>query len=255
VDALPEWARLLRTPANLGRAGAVNMGVADAAGSLLLLLDCDCTPTRPDYLLAHLGLMASGVDASIGDIVGTDNGFWGRYQSMAGRRRAAMARNGGMAYWLTTANVLIRTSAFRAIGGFDPRYRHYGFEDRDLLLRLQQAGARLAHNKDAPVDHAANLDFPSISRKMQACGRYSAPLFRGDHPEAYARLGYAAVDGMLHPVRGVLLGPLARCAVAHAERLERWLQASFLPYQLRVLIARLAVGLSYLAGTLDPARH
>jgi GT2 family glycosyltransferase len=246
---LPDWARLVRAPTNLGRGGAINLGVASAGGDLLLLLDCDCTPARPDYLLAHIELLARGADASIGDIVGHAGGFWGRYQSAAGKRRAAAARDGGMLHSMTTANILLRMPAFRAVGGFDARYRHYGFEDRDLLLRLQQAGARLAHNANAAVDHAANLDFPGISRKMQACGRHSAPLFRGDHPEAYRALGYAAIDAALHPWRGALLGPLARYAVGRADSVEGLLRRAWLPFPVRSRLARAATALAYLQGT------
>ncbi|MFC7300811.1 glycosyltransferase family 2 protein [Cognatiluteimonas weifangensis] len=246
---LPDWARLLRAPANLGRAGAINLGVTEATGSLLLLLDCDCTPAHPDFLQAHLACLAEGADASIGDIVGHAGGFWGRYQSAAGRRRAAAAHDGGMLHSMTTANILLRAPLFRAVGGFDPRYRHYGFEDRDLLLRMQRTGARLAHNANAPVDHAANLDFPGISRKMQASGRYSAPLFRGDHPEAYRALGYAAIDATLHPWRAALLAPLARLAVARADSIEAVLDQAWLPYPLRKGLARAATALAYLHGT------
>jgi GT2 family glycosyltransferase len=246
---LPGWARLVRAPTNLGRGGAINLGAASATGGLLLVLDCDCMPARSDFLLAHVELLAGGVDASIGDIVGHADGFWGRYQSAAGKRRAAAARDGAMLHSMTTANILLRMPAFRAVGGFDARYRHYGFEDRDLLLRLQQGGVRLAHNANAPVDHAANLDFPGISRKMQACGRHSAPLCRGDHPEAYRALGYAAIDATLHPWRAALLAPLARLVVARAHDIETMLQQAWLPFPVRSGLARAATALAYLQGS------
>jgi GT2 family glycosyltransferase len=246
---LPHWARLLRAPANLGRGGAINLGAAEARGEMLLLLDCDCLPARPDFLVAHHAALLAGADASIGDIAGDAEGFWGRYQSIAAARRAEAARTGGVIHAMTTANIMLRAEVFRAVGGFDTRYRHYGFEDRDLLLRLQRAGSRLAHNPGAAVDHAANLDLPGISRKMQACGRHSAPLFRADHSDAYRSLGYAAIDANLHPIRGALLAPFARLLLMRIDAIEALLRRDGLPFGMRSALARMATALAYLEGT------
>jgi GT2 family glycosyltransferase len=241
---LPDWARVVRARHNLGRAGARNLGVANARGGLLLLLDCDCLPAHPDFLLQHHRALSAGADASVGDIAGDTRGFWGRYQSSAAKRRASDG-----AHAMTTANIMLGTDLFRAAGGFDSRYRHYGFEDRDLLLRLQHSGARLQHNPYAVASHAANLDLSNLARKMQACGRYSAPLFRADHPRAYRSLGYAAVDANLHPLRGALLAPLARLLLSRTSNIEALLQRDGLPFGMRSALARLATALAYLDGT------
>ena len=246
---LPEWARLVRTPSNLGRGGAVNLGAASACGEFLLILDCDCMPLDPDFLQRHLDEITEGADASVGNIVGHDEGFWGKYQSAAATRRAAAARSDGAIHAMTTANIMLRTDAFRSIGGFDERFRHYGFEDRDFLLRLEQAGARLVYNPTARVRHAANMDMASISRKMRACGCYSAPIFRKTHPRAYSALGYAAIDASLHPWRGTILAPLSRAVVSHAEMIERLLQHKTVPFGIRASLARIVTALSYLEGT------
>ena len=246
--SLPPWSRVVVSQQNLGRGGAINLGVETAKGQWLLMLDSDCAPAADGFLLAHFALLAAGADASIGDIHGFAEGFWGRYQSTAGERRAKAARSGSV-HGLTTANVMIRTEMFRTAGGFDPRYRHYGFEDRDFLLRLHRAGAQLRHAEDAAVIHAANLDLPGICRKMHECGWKSAPLFRNDHPEAYRELGYAAIDAALHPHRAELLSPLARTVVAESARIERWLNQGRLPYSLRAKVARIVTALAYLQGT------
>jgi GT2 family glycosyltransferase len=246
---LPDWARLVRAHHNLGRASARNLGVANARGELLLLLDCDCLPARPDFLLQHHRALSAGADASVGDIAGDTRGFWGRYQSSAAKRRADSAHSGDSAHAMTTANMMLRTAVFRAVGGFDSRYRHYGFEDRDLLLRLQRSGMRLQHNPHAMASHAANLDLAGIAGKMQACGRFSAPLFRADHPQAYRSLGYAAVDASLHPLRGALLAPLARLVLSRTSSIESLLQRDGLPFGMRSALARLTTALAYLDGT------
>lgn len=54
--------------------------------------------------------------------------------------------------WLVGAFVLLRASAFRAVGGFDAGYRLY-CEDVDLGLRLQLAGWGVQRIEDARVVH------------------------------------------------------------------------------------------------------
>ena len=251
---LPAWVRLLRAEANLGRGGAINLGATGGRGSRLLILDSDCLPAAEQFLLAHDAALAAGVDASVGGIVGGGAGFWGRYQSQAAARRETASGAHGATSGMTTANVMIRAEVFRRAGGFDPRYRHYGFEDRDLLLRLQRCGARLEFNPRATARHSSDLGMAGIVGKMRSCGRYSAPLFRAAHPEAYARLGYQAIDAQLHPLRGALLAPFAGVMLSRADSIERVLQRDWVPFSLRAALARLTTALAYCEGTRTAAQ-
>jgi len=56
-------------------------------------------------------------------------------------------------HWVNAAFIVLRPSAFAAVGGFDPAYRLY-CEDVDLCLRLQLAGWQLAA-AEATVVHTA----------------------------------------------------------------------------------------------------
>lgn len=239
--------RLICPEQNLGRGGAINLGAASAKGDLLLILDCDCRPASKHLFRSHLAAFNGPIDASIGNVSGTDEGFWGRYQSTVGIRRSRCARDAP--YMLSTANAMLRATAFRSIGGFDCRYRHYGFEDRDFLLRLHRAGARIIHNGNAVVTHRAELNMSDICRKLHESGRTTAPLFRIDHPGAYRSLGYSALDANLHPVRAAVLAPLATLVLGNCHRIERLLQCEALPYGTRARFARLATGLAFLDGT------
>ena len=54
--------------------------------------------------------------------------------------------------WVTGAFVIVRRSAFDAVGGFDERHWMYA-EDMDLCWRLRQAGWTVWHEPGAVVDH------------------------------------------------------------------------------------------------------
>ena len=54
--------------------------------------------------------------------------------------------------WLVGAFLLIRSDAFRALGGFDARFRLY-CEDVDLGLRMREAGWRIQRVESARVLH------------------------------------------------------------------------------------------------------
>jgi len=244
----PAWAHVVHPPAHLGRSGARNLGAARSTGELLLFLDCDCLPGGPGFLSTHLAAIDAGADASVGDIRGRQDGFWGRYQTETGVRRARRAREGN-AHALTAANLLVTRQAFGRAGRFDERYRHYGFEDRDFLLRLERAGARLQRSPGAEATHAALLDLAGICTKMVECGRNTAALFRHDHPAAYRELGYAAFDARLHPMRAALLSPLARFIVARSDRIDRTLLQGNWPHWFQRIVARAATALAFLEGT------
>jgi N-acetylglucosaminyl-diphospho-decaprenol L-rhamnosyltransferase len=54
--------------------------------------------------------------------------------------------------WVSGACMLVRRSAFEAVGGFDPGYFMY-FEDIDLCLRLARLGWRVVFDPSAEVKH------------------------------------------------------------------------------------------------------
>ena len=246
---LPRWARVLEAPRNLGRGGAVNLGADAAAGELLLILDCDCPPARADFLQHHLDAVAAGADVSVGPALPRGVDFWSNYQQLSdARRRRLHAR--GRAYALTSQNLLLPKQLFSAVGGFDAAYRHYGFEDRDFLLRLAEAGANIQFSQNAAVIHDdPGISLHSVARKMAQCGATSASLFHSTHPAAYRDLGYAAVDACVHPWLRPVGRWLGQAAVATASRLEPLLHVRWIPFPVRVAAVRLVSALSFLHGT------
>lgn len=253
ADALGESIVLHRLPANRGRAIARNEGARTASGTRLLFLDCDCLPADEGLVAAHLRAWTPGTVATIGPVTGNGGGFWDCYQRDASERRARQ-HAAGHHYSGSSQNLMVDREAFDACGGFDPEYRAYGFEDRDLQLRLGKAGC-IRWAADAVVRHMDDLSLRGVCAKMAEAGGDSAIRFARRHPDAYDLLGYAALDARRHrwllPV--ARLGDLLLPSLAAA--LEPMVE-SRLPYALRHRLVKSISALAYLAGTSrapDPA--
>lgn len=223
---------LLTLPENVGRATARNEGFAKAKGYIVVFMDCDCLPGDTSNLKCHIDIMTHGVVASTGHVSGTGGGFWDRYQQRVSRRRASQ-HNDGLTWMGSSQNMAVLADAFRAAGGFDTRYRQYGFEDRDLLLRLKCLG-NIAWSTGAPIIHTDKLRLENIAQKMAEGALHSAPLFAHNHPDAYQKLGYGRLDARTHhwlrlPARmfGPMAFPLARWLDPHLTRLPFPLSACF----------------------------
>jgi GT2 family glycosyltransferase len=250
AGAHPPWLRVLRLPANAGRSAARNAGARAAGGALVVFMDCDCLPLDADFVASHVRALRAGAVASTGAVVGDGGGFWDRYQREASARRQRQ-HAAGACYAGSSQNLAVRRDAFLQAGGFDTGFRHYGFEDRDLLLRLARHGA--VSWAAATVRHMDRLALADVCNKMRECGAHSAALFAARHPEAYRRLGYAALDARLHPLRARVLGLLAPLVRA-APRLDPLLRADRVPYWFAKRVVRLASAVCYSEGTVRASR-
>lgn len=239
--------RLYPLTQNQGRSTARNLGAQQAQGEVVVFMDCDCLPDGDGFLAAHLDTLRQSHIASTGPVTGIGGGFWERYQHDASSRRERQHALGG-AYSGSSQNLAVLKSVFELTGGFDVQYRHYGFEDRDLLLRLSRFGS-VAWAHDAGVRHMDELRLPDISRKMIEAGEYSAGQFARRHPAAYQVLGYAFIDARLQPwLRpiGQRLGPLMP---SFAHRIEPLLHKRWIPYVLAKAAVKVVSAMSFLYGT------
>jgi glycosyltransferase involved in cell wall biosynthesis len=242
--------QVLRRDPGGHRGDARNAGSAKTASEYILFLDADCVPSDSHLIGAHLGALERGAVASCGLITGGRTGFWGQYQSrtIAKRIRSTDLHK---AFFGTAANLMVRRDVFEAMGGFDRAYSAYGFEDRDLLVRLLASGDVL-WTKSAIVDHRDCLHLAHIARKLCEAGRLSAPIFRERHPASYSQLGYATIDATLHPWLWPLGRTLGAWAATSAGRLEPVLHARWTPFLLRQALVKTVSALAFMHGTTLP---
>ncbi|GLK99185.1 glycosyltransferase [Dactylosporangium matsuzakiense] len=82
-----------------------------------------------------------------------------------------------MLFW--TCNVSVRPEDFKAIGGFDEQFRHWGGEDLDLGYRLVRDGVRLVVSRDAwalEMPHERNLEY------LSECTARNGEILFGKYP-------------------------------------------------------------------------
>lgn len=237
--------RLILNDKNLGRAATRNRGASLSTGEFLLFIDSDCFPVNNSFLCYHLKALASA-DISIGPVLPPpDNSFWSKYQKRSAKRRSTLFKK-GYYFMMTSANFMIKTKLFYALGGFDPSYSRYGFEDRDFFIRAHEAGAQFSFLEEAAVIHKDNLNLTSVLRKMNEAGKTTSAIFEQRHPQIYRKLGYAAIDTKYNFLMKGLI-PLYPILMRHSTILDDILEA--FPFVISNKMAKLFIAIAYAHGT------
>ena len=218
--------RLVRQ-ANAGPGAARDLGIRSAGGAVIVVVDDDMH-VPPSFVAAHLAAHHEGSTVVMGQIrePSTD-----RRQELFDRfhlfsldrfvqayRRGQATLHGGR---LCTGNVSFGRQAYLDVGGFDLTLRRC--EDRDLGLRLEAAGARLAFAEAAWAQHCS--DHSDVAAWLRRSAEWGAAdvLISAKHP-ALDHAGpwsfFREIPRPAHPV--VRAGALApKCARAAATGVYR----------------------------------
>jgi hypothetical protein len=173
--------RLMRNDTNMGFGRAVNQGVAACSAPVVLIMNPDCQVRAGAIATLRAQLDAHDACAVVGPRVLDPNGtvqgsargdpdmmtgLFGRTGRLrewfpllpAARRNVvtdAAIGNGTPSVvvdWVSGACMLVRRSAFDAVGGFDERYFMY-WEDADLCRRLRARAYHVRYVPGATVVH------------------------------------------------------------------------------------------------------
>lgn len=240
TDGAPERAAarpgvsLLRTGSNLGYGRAANAGAAGADAEWLLVAnpDIEFGPGSLDRLLAAVarwpgaGAFGPAIRTPGGDLYPSARNFpslgrgvghavfgwvWPANPWTRGYRRERVAPSEGPTGWLSGSCLLLRRSAFEAVGGFDPAYFMY-CEDMDLCRRLRIAGYQSIYVPSAVVEHSGGHSTRLASRRMLA--EHHRALYRY-LARQYGGIRYAWLRALL------AVGLAARFGVALGSRRVR----------------------------------
>ena len=188
TDATSEWseaqgARVVRSPVNLGFAGGVNLGLAQARGDVVVVLNNDALAT-PGWLGGLLGALAR--EPRVG-IAGPRSNWVSDAQIIpappyaqapsdeltrfAAERARAHAGRGFEVARLSGLCMAIARPVLDRIGGFDTRFEVGNLEDDDYSLRARLAGFRLWVADDSYVHHFGHKTFALTGEDYDALMR------------------------------------------------------------------------------------
>ena len=190
--------RYVRKP-NTGKASARNVGLATAAGPIVLLSDAD-TIAEATLVAAHLDALDDFPGAVI---VGQQFAVDGPVRS-ADAERACLNPHwprGRRLSWrqFVTGNAALSRKALLDAGGFDEGFRGYGYEDYELGYRLTKRGARFVFEPSAVSYHYHPGRYRQDLVRKREAGR-SAVHFARRHPSWALRfhLGLTPVNRALY---------------------------------------------------------
>jgi serine acetyltransferase len=219
---------------NAGPAAARHRGALAAQGEILVVVDDDME-VGPGFLSAHLRAQQAGAEVVFGLIsLGPElegGPLFERFHAAQVRRLAHQLSQGLLTLkgiQLCSGNVSIRRARYLEVGGFDPGIPRS--EDRELGIRLEKAGARLAFAADAEVIH--HTDHVVLERWLGRAfdyGLWDARIAErhGDVENADPWRYLFLVNPVSRPLLlGVVAAPLvapglARGLMTVAERLDR----------------------------------
>ncbi|MDO5700979.1 MAG: glycosyltransferase [Bowdeniella nasicola] len=130
-------------PENRGRVAALNRGIEASRGAVVVRCDDDLVP-RADYITQHAAAHRGERIGAVGLYrnIYPDSAYahaYGREQDEAFRQQAYdTPQKARWRYW--AGNCSAPREACVELGGYDPRFDRYGWEDIDFGYRLQQAG-------------------------------------------------------------------------------------------------------------------
>lgn len=195
---------------NLGFGKANNLAARRAKGDILLFLNND-TITSMDFvspilrefgsdpLLGAVGprvlnndgsFQLSGGDLPTFAVEICDKVLYGLVDQKVGaavryaERRSLRKRKVG---WVTGAALFVRAGLFKQLGGFDERFFMF-FEDKDLCLRIGEAGYDVRMMPEVSVVHLRGASGAGVSDRIQHIYRQSQKAYYEKHRTGLERL-------------------------------------------------------------------
>lgn len=181
-------------PENRGRVAALNAGFEAASGEVLIRCDDDLVP-NPVYIAEHIRVAGSGEAGAVGLYLNVlpETPYarvYGRRADELHRQQAYRApQERRFQYW--AGNSSVTREVYDAVGGYDPTYRAYGWEDVDFGYRLQKLGVR--------IELVPELETPHYVAAVTTAIRASRAIASGRARWTFERLHGVGTSGRVKP--------------------------------------------------------
>lgn len=238
-----------------GRASARNQGADAGSSEFLAFFDADCFPATLETISAFINIIdENNSKLMFGSLNSNSNSFWGQYFQQVSNRREKLFLSGDKAAF-TTANCMIDRKLFYSAGKFDERYKMYGFEDKDLILRLIALHNTVSYVKKAQVVHSDALSLKAICNKMYIAGKYTSKIFKEDHPVAYKKMSFYQADMRDKKSIFVMIVNALKLIKKYILFLSNILLRLPLPYKFKANIVKYCSGLYFAVGTSESLQN
>jgi len=174
---------------NQGRATACNLGIREAEGSLVVILDDDMEPSA-QLMDAHWDAHQAGIRIGVlGAVpIRLEPTLPPVLQCIGEKFNEHLKKLAEPDYTLKlrdffSGNFSIRRSLLTEVGLFDDQFNIYGNDDLELSWRLRQAGIQLVYCAEASATQHFEKDYTTLARYNIDKGKTSI-LFSKLHPEA-----------------------------------------------------------------------
>lgn len=171
-------------PENRGRVEALNAGADATTGRILIRCDDDLEP-GPHYIRDHVNAHADGPSGAVGLYLNVleDTAYtrvYGAEQDVAHREHAyALPAGEQWRHW--AGNVSVPRSVHEEIGGYDPDYRRYGWEDIDYGYRVHSAGYPVRIRSELATPHHIAAVTTQIKARRAMHGQAARETFVAKH--------------------------------------------------------------------------
>lgn len=241
IESEYPWVHLVRSPGNLGYGRGCNLGFEHADSPFVFVLNPDTAiearalkillefaDEHPRCGIAGPAIRESGAHLQAAGLMTTPmttlRSAFGSKRVFRDRRVIEPGAEPFRTSWVCGAAMLIRSSLFRHLGGFDPRFFLY-FEETDLCRRAHAAGFEIWAVGEALISHvggasaeasrksergACIVEYFYPSRYYYLCKHYGTPL---------AALT-EALEATLLRIRSLVwpVGPNRHRAAVHRDR-------------------------------------
>ncbi len=164
---------------NQGFSSNVNRGVQKATGDVILLLNTDVIPEKGfiSPLLVHfddpyvfaVGCMDKSIEGDKTILRGRGLGKWEK--GIFIHARGEVDRKNTL--WVSCGSGMFRKSIWDKLGGLDPLYNPYYWEDIDLSYRALKSGYKLIFEPESTVIHEHDLGSIKTQKSQENITRHA----------------------------------------------------------------------------------